>query len=65
MSKLNWQIYSARLKKAGVTKAEITRKTGIDYSRLVGFFNGYWDLRAEELAKVDAVLSASAAEGAA
>ena len=59
MAKLKWQDYHERLEKSGLKQAEIARQTGISYPRLVGFFNGSWDLKPEDLAKVDAVLSAS------
>jgi transcriptional regulator with XRE-family HTH domain len=56
MKKLKWRIYSDRLKSSGLSKAEIARQTGIHYSRLSGFFNGYWNLQKHELAEVDKLL---------
>lgn len=56
MAKTKWQGYSKRLKGTGLKKADVARGTGVYYPRLVGFFNGYWDLNAEELAKVDEYL---------
>ena len=57
MAKQKWQEYSGRLKRAGLRKSDLARGTGIYYPRLVGFFNGYWDLNPDELAKVDEILN--------
>jgi len=57
MTTPKWRIYSDRLKKSGLSKAEIARRTGIKYPRVAGFFNGYWDLQKRELVEIERVLT--------
>lgn len=54
--KLNWRNYASRLKKTGQSRANVVRATNIPYPRVVGFFNGYWDLNEEELSKIETFL---------
>lgn len=56
MSKRKWQIYREKLKASGKSMADLARSTEIYYPRITGFFNGYWDLRPDEISKVDACL---------
>lgn len=39
------------------SQADIARETLINYSRLTGFFNGYWDLNEAELMQVRKALT--------
>lgn len=55
--KLRWTIYRRRIERIHVPIADIARGARMKYPRVVGFFNGYWDLRADELSKVNRIIA--------
>ena len=57
MFKEKWKKFADRFGTLGVSRAEATRATGINYSKLVGFLNGYWDLNDEETEELERYLT--------
>lgn len=57
MFKQKWKFFADRFSALKISRAEAVRATGLNYSRLVGFLNGYWDLNETETKKVDDFLN--------
>jgi len=47
------------LRERGITRLELSRRTGISYSYLCQMLNGYAPLKEEHAAAIDAIISAS------
>jgi hypothetical protein len=62
-----WVQYKEKLQTIGLTQAALIRRIrtqhpDFKYPRAVGFFNGYWDLRPDEMKKIDKVIEQHQAE---
>ena len=54
-----WQSYAKKFDTTKRSKAEAARAIGVHYNRLVGFTLGYWDLRDDELERLDAFIASN------